>query len=85
MEEPRPVRKDEKISQSTLNPKHRVLKNGGLTSTRFKSRVVTGPLEPNHYNGETSPPTPSMETLRILSGYAAKYGSHIQIGDVESA
>ena len=76
-----PIGQDSKGNRSI--PSHVILKlkHEGITAVRGKGRLVADGNFQKNTGEETFAPTPSMTSFRVLNGYAAKHGRHIETGD----
>ena len=79
--------RDGKLEGNRSIPSHVVLKlkHEGITAVRGKGRLVADGNFQKNTGEETFAPTPSMTSFRVLNGYAAKHGRHIETGDVSEA
>ena len=75
--------RDGKLEGNRSIPSHVVLKlkHEGITAVRSKGRLVADGNFQKNTGEDTFSPTPSMTSFRVLNGYAAKHGRHIETGD----
>ena len=75
--------RDGKLEGNLSIPSHVVLKlkHEGITAVRSKGRLVADGNFQKNTGEDTFSPTPSMTSFRVLNGYAAKHGRHIETGD----
>ena len=75
--------RDGKLEGNWSIPSHVILKlkHEGITAVRSKGRLVADGNFQKNTGEETFAPTPSMTSFRVLNGYAAKHGRHIETGD----
>ena len=79
--------RDPSLNRKRSIPAHTIctMKMEGLTCVKAKGRCVAGGhLQPDD-GCDTFAPTPSLTSFRVLNGYAAKYGCHIETADVTAA